>query len=331
MSAPTLAAVVVTDAAKFAALEPDWWDLWRRCPAASPFASPAWCLPWWGTFAPGRLCCVAVRREGRLVGLAPLWLEEGALGRRLLPVGIGLTDYLDVLIEPGQEIADALVSAVAELLPEWQSWEQEELAPDAASWMLPVPAGSQEIVADQGACPVLSLPSEIADPVPAGKRRKLRMSSNRLARRGGAVRPVPAQEVGRFLADLVRLHGARWTSRGQDGVLADDRVARFHEAALPRLSEAGLARLYEVVIEGAVVGSYYGLADRTNAYAYLGGFDPAFSFESPGTVLLGHAVETARAEGARGFHFLRGQEPYKYEWGAFDVPNRRRSIRRLRP
>ena len=97
---------------------------------------------------------------------------------------------------------------------------------------------------------------------------------------------------------------------------------------MPRLAAAGLARLFEVVVEGAVVGSYYGLADGANAYAYLGGFDPDFAFESPGTVLVGHAIAQARHEGARAFHFLRGQEAYKYEWGAADRWNSRRVFRR---
>jgi hypothetical protein len=49
---------------------------------------------------PGRLCAVAVHDGEKLVALAPVYLEEGALGRRLLPIGIGVTDYLDVLVDP---------------------------------------------------------------------------------------------------------------------------------------------------------------------------------------------------------------------------------------
>ena len=42
----------------------------------------------------------------------------------------------------------------------------------------------------------------------------------------------------------------------------------------------------------------------------------------------GRAIEAARQDGAREFHFLRGQEVYKYEWGAVDRRNRRRSFLR---
>jgi CelD/BcsL family acetyltransferase involved in cellulose biosynthesis len=155
------------------------------------------------------------------------------------------------------------------------------------------------------------------------------MAENRVARRGGEVTDIVGPDgVPDFLDQLVRLHGARWATRGEDGVLADDPVLRFHALALPRLVVAGLARLSTLTIEGQVVGAHYGLQSGPRAYAYLGGFDPSFSFESPGTILVGRAIEAARQDGATEFHFLRGQEAYKYEWGAADRWNCRRSFLR---
>ena len=316
----TFSAEFLDDEATLGALEPDWWELWRACPAATPFASPAWLLPWWSAFRPGRLATIAVRQDRRLVGLAPIWLEDGPLGRRLLPLGIGITDHLDVLLHPDAPgVGQALVEAV-QSRPGWDVWSLEEMAPDAMAFGLPLPGVE---VADHGACPILSLDGEH---IPSAKRRKLRMSLNRVARRGGEV--AASDDVSSFFDDLIRLHGARWRERGEAGVLDDPAVRRFHEAALPRLAETGLARLFTFTIEGQVAGAYYGLHHRERAYAYLGGFDPAFAFESPGTVLMGHAIEAARREGARELDLLRGQEPYKYEWGARDRMNRRLTVRR---
>jgi CelD/BcsL family acetyltransferase involved in cellulose biosynthesis len=320
---------IVSDPAELARLEPEWWELWRRTPSATPFVSPAWCLPWWDAFAAGKpLATLAIRIDGRLAGLAPAWIDDGPYGVRLLPIGIGITDYLDVLIDPAEaEAAGSELARLAGTLPGWESWDLEQLTGCAAAFGVPCPEGCAELNADQGACPVLDL-SGPDDPVPSRKRRKLRMAEHRFERRGGEVRTVEPGEAGRFLDDLVRLHTARWTERGEGGVLRDPAVVRFHRAALPGLFEAGVARLYEAVVADRVVGSFYGLGDATRVHAYIGGFDPDYAFESPGTVLMGHAIARARAEGAREFHFLRGQEPYKYEWGATDRWNRHRSFRR---
>ncbi len=323
----TLEAVLVEDEAGLMALATDWWALWRRCPAATPFQSPAWVVSWWQAFYPGRLCTVAVRCGDRLIALAPVYLEDGAFGRRLLPIGIGITDYLDVLLDPAlPDAGAALARAVHDLVQDWATWELEELMPDANGRELPLPPRTTESRAEQSACPVLGLTGD--DAVPTRKRRKLRMAENRVNRRGGEVSGVGPEGVSDFLDHLVRLHGARWATRGEDGVLVDDPVRRFHTLALPRLAEAGLTRLWTLTIEGQVVGAYYGLHHQASAYAYLGGFDPDFSFESPGTLLVGRAIAAAGAEGAREFHFLRGQEGYKYEWGASDRWNQCRSFRR---
>ena len=72
-----LHAEVIRQAEPFAALEAEWWELWRRVAAATPFQSPAWLIPWWRCFHPGELFVVTVRAAGRLVGLAPFYVEDG--------------------------------------------------------------------------------------------------------------------------------------------------------------------------------------------------------------------------------------------------------------
>ena len=121
------------------AIEPVWWELWRRARMATPFQSPAWLIPWWRHFPPGELTTAAAWRDGRLIGLAPFYREDGALGRRLLPLGISVSDYLDVLLDDGEIEAGAALVAALGREPAWDSLECEELAPDAAA--IPSPAG----------------------------------------------------------------------------------------------------------------------------------------------------------------------------------------------
>lgn len=313
------------------ALSAEWDDLFRRAPRATPFQSPAWLLPWWRVFSPGEPRTAAVRRDGRLVGLAPFYREDGALGRRLLPLGISLSDYHDVLLDPacGPEAGAALVDAMG--AEGFDVWSLEELPPDAAARELPAPPGCAEARAGQSACPVLAFEAgrDLAAALPRTKRRKLAMARNRSARRGEvAVEWADEATALGLLDDLFRLHGLRWESRGEPGVLADEAVRRFHLAALPGLQRSGLLRLFGLRIGGDRAAVYYGFGRGSRAYAYLSGLDPAYAFESPGTLLVAEAMEAALREGAREFHFLRGQEPYKYEWGAADRWNELRTFRK---
>lgn len=313
------------------ALEAEWWRLWRACPAATPFQSPAWLIPWWDVFAPGTLAVHAVYACDELVGLSPLYHERGEGSGRLLPVGISLSDYGDMLVQPDAgDVPGALSAAFAKAgLP----ITLVDLPPDAAAHAVPAPMGWRDETGAGEPCPVLPLagaafaPGDAPSCVPAPRRRKLRMAQHRAERRGGIVIATEADFApANFLDALVRLHGERWKSRGEMGVLHDEAVLRFHTLALPRLVAAGLADLRLLSIGGELAGAYLGLRDEGRSYAYVGGMDPAFARESPGAIFLNAALCDAVARGGAEFHFLRGSEPYKYEWGAADRSNSWRTL-----
>ena len=322
---------IIRDGQALVALAPQWWALWRRCPSATPFQTPGWLLPWWRHFSPGRLATIAVWRDGQLAAFAPFYLEDGREGKRLLPVGIALSDYLDVLIEPGMEDEAAALIFEAGLSLDWDRWEFEELRPEALATALVSPSIVANSADEQSACPVIALAGgdDLAGCVPARRRRQLRRAHAAAARRGPVTIEAVSGETGTFLDCLFRLHGRRWSERGEQGVVSEKSVRDFHRDTLQALSSAGLARCYQIRIGGSVAGAYYGMCDGRRAYAYLGGFDPAFSEESPGSILTGHAIAEAIREGAAEFHFLRGREAYKYSWGATDRWNRRRTFRRV--
>ncbi len=315
---------MLTSTAAFCKLAPDWWSLWRRVPGASPFASPAWLIPWWMAFAPGSLIVLAVRGGGELVALAPFYTDKACRAR---PVGVSVSDYFDIMIDP------KFIRGAAKMLLEAMrlrglalQWEICGLAPHAQACIFRH-AGT---LVTEDPCPVLPIPAGTADLseiVPAPKCRKLRSAWRRTAR-AGAVKIERAGEgaLQAALGVLIRLHGLRWRGRG-GGVFTDGRAKRFHRLAMPELGQAGLLDLFLCRLGERIIAVYYGLSDAERAYAYLLGFDPAYGSISPGNLLIGCAIEHAIRRGAREFHFLRGNEPYKYKWGATDRVNCRILIR----
>ena len=306
------ARVVDTDAG-LAALVPEWKALWRRC-GAGPFQSPAWLVPWWGAFGNGAPRVATCWEAGRLMGVLPFYLYEG----RLLPMGAGNTDVLDVLGDGAGPMVAALLAGGADVE------------------LLEVPEGSALLVvsAEWRACGVrpclrLQASGNGGGPTPGpsltqggGMARKLRMSRHRAERAGGwAVEIADAAALPAALERLVALHQARWQAGGEAGVLCDPAVLAFHRAAAPGLLAAGVLRLASLRVGGEVVAVVMALLGPGRISFYLGGYDLAHAFVSPGTLLVGALLEQAAAEGRTEADFLRGQEAYKYAWGAVDQPN----------
>lgn len=295
-----------------------WRALLRNSHAASIFQSPDWLIPWWRHFAPGELACVALWRDKELAGFAPLYKE--ASSGRLLPLGISLSDYLDLLI--ASDMAAPLLRALEAEMARTAGPAEicfPDVPPGASVLLMSSQALAKSEAAGQVAPALLFGPAENPlQNVPAHQRQNLRTAENRATRRGCAVVAVELKDFPRFVNDVMRLHAARRRDVGEQGLEKDARVLPFFIEAFSALAAEGLLRVYGLTCEGRLVGGYIGFLHRQVASYYFGGFDPTYSFQSPGTILIGHAMRRAAAEGAGIFDFLRGGERYKYACGAID-------------
>jgi CelD/BcsL family acetyltransferase involved in cellulose biosynthesis/SAM-dependent methyltransferase len=323
---------IISDITGLEALEAGWWELFESCPEATPFQSPAWLIAWWRAFHPGDLRVIAVSDGDRLVGLGPFYIERRISGGRLLAMGIGTSDYLDVLVSPDRRgPVEAAIGAAVEPLTGWQEWELTDMGSFAAGRGLPDCSSCETEDGEAAACHVLTLdPSD--DPAvwpPRGKARKLRMAEHRAARDGGfRIHHADALTLAPLLDRLIELHRQRWQARGDTGVLADERVVRCHREAVPALLRRGMLRLYGLERNGVMSAVQLGFRHRDRAYAYLAGFDPADAKVSPGSLLTAHAIRQAWHEGCRWFDFLKGEEDHKASWGARPERRFRRVWRR---
>ena len=310
-------AALIDDEAGFRALLPEWDALWRRA-GSPPFQSPAWQVPWWGAFGTGQPRVATLRVGGALAGMLPLYvLDEGA-ERKLLPIGIGLSDYCDALLDPALPASaiDALLRAALAGTDKITSCALPDLPPDSALRRAACPPAWHEAALPQTPCPVLTL----GNALPAGMVRNIRQSRHRAERRGGwSTTVASAEHAPAMWQRLVEMHQRRWAESG--GVLSDPAVQAFHAAAIPALSASGILRLHVLHVGSRIAAIYHAMAAPGRLLFYISGFEAAESFVSPGTLLLGDIVEQAVRDGVRELHFLRGGESYKYAWGAQDRMN----------
>ena len=314
-------------------LRTEWTRLWDRCPSATPFHSAEWLLCWWRNFGFGKLFLLALRDGGELVGLAPLFLHvkeqqwrqpgEGNT-RQVSPIGVGITDYMDFLIEPGRALAgtEVILRHLKERQHLWDECDLQGIRGGSALSHTAPPDSLPSHITESEPCPVTDLPStpEALLPIlPAEQRRTFRRASHKLFRSAGAsMLQGDESNLQGLLTELFRLHEARWSERKLQGVLGDPTVQRFHREVAGAFLKRGWLRLKGVVCDGSIAAVLYAFASRGTCYYYQSGFDPRFKHLSPGTVIIGHALQESIRENLRQADFLRGREPYKYLWGARD-------------
>ena len=197
---------------------------------------------------------------------------------KLLPIGAGLSDTLDVLIAPEAPdgAAGCLLGTVLAGAGAVRTCDLIDLPPQSRLRGCAAPPGWQATLHVSEPCPVLILPEVGQDfrcTVPSGAHRKLRMNRHRAERAGGWTMELATRHTLSALFETVlNLHAARWTTRGQPGgVLADPRVGATLRQAIPALHHDGAARVAVLRIDGAVAaGCVALLAGPDRLLLYLG-------------------------------------------------------------
>lgn len=308
------------------------WSLWRRDPRATAFQSPAWQQAWWDHLGSGERLDLIVRAGDNLIAYLPAFIWQDGDTRRLVPVAAGQSDYSDALIDPAHSDAPGrLWQAILGTAPAWDEVLLPDLRPDSPL-LGPLPSG---LVAEDGpgeVCPVLALPTgkALLDLTGKSQRRKIRHDRHRADALGGVTVALAAPAgVDAAMNALFALHAARWAREGESGVLADPKLQAFGRAAAHALAEAGLLRMAVVRHHGRIVAVLKGFADARRACSYINGVDMDVPGQSFGTLAFAALIEAAIADGATEFHFLRGEEPYKYGWGAEPTHTVRRVVRQV--
>jgi CelD/BcsL family acetyltransferase involved in cellulose biosynthesis len=316
---------------------PKWQVLFARDPDGTPFQSPEWLVPWWRSFQ-DELSAVVIARDGVIAGFLPFYVyhDISKHQRQMLLLGAGTTDYLDGVFAPEcstEEIGRAVewlcaevhndVFCATQLQPRSRLLEALEVGSGSRDQgsrgyrQSEVFLSRSEPCSRMKAAKISQLPQKI--------RRNAMYYRNRALRRG-SLELIQADESNwkQIFAELVRLHTLQWRSRGEDGVLVDQRVVTWHRETIPQLLRAGMLRLMALLLNGEMIAVLYSLVDRKREgrmqYFYITAYSPGHADLRPGTLLIAYAVEHAVREGIATIDMLRGDEAYKEIWHMEKVP-----------
>ena len=254
-------------------------------------------------------------------------------------------DYATILADAADlpRVSDAVAAALADR-PGMEPWDVVDLrrlrcgdpAADALAAAIRARADADSWLVDverEDVCPVVTLPVGVdIETYLNGLGKKTRHEIRRKVRRAEAVGPIRLAASVDPLADLdtfIDLHQKRW---GVDGLFPDTPGGEQSRVLVRRMFElSGL--------DGPIRLSFLWVGDRRiaagihvehdNGYLfYNAGIDPDARDLSPGVVLVYAYIAQALERGITRFDFLRGDEPYKYEWGAEDEPVQRILVQR---
>ena len=320
---------VYTDIAGFAALREEWNPLLRDSASDTIFLTWEWQSTWWEHLGESQLYLLAMRTaEERPVGIVPLYLITSDDGPKTLSI-VGcrdVSDYLDLIAASGQE--EGVYNALLDWLEsdEAPAWDQADLcnipaASPAHSFLAEMAAarGYKVHTEVEDICPIISLPSTW-DEYLASLSKKQRHEIRRKIRRAegsGQINWYIVNEERDLAAEMEAFIELHQKSNVDKDEFMDAQMKGFFHAAAQVLHEAGWLQLAFLEVNGEKAATMLNFDYRDSIQVYNSGYDPQkYARLSPGIVLLSYCIQWAIESGWAKFDFLRGDEEYKYRFGA---------------
>ncbi len=319
------------------ALEGEWNALLARSARNVPFLRYEYQSTWWqtlggGEWPQGELLIVTARQEdGELIGIAPFFFTQNREGEpALMFIGsIEISDYLDVIAPPDHlaPFLEGVLDCMAQCsTPGWKVLDLYNLVD--ASPTLPL---LQQFARKRGFsfsqeplqhCPYIALPGDwetylagIDKKQRHEIRRKLRRSEEyimpvhwRIAENGAGL----DSEINAFL-DLMTHDPEKRAFFERNEKIRPQMFLTAKAAA-----KAGWLQLAFVEVGGEKAAGYMNFDYENQIWVYNSGFDPKYRELSLGWVLLARLLQWAIEHKRASFDFMRGDEDYKYRFGAVD-------------
>jgi CelD/BcsL family acetyltransferase involved in cellulose biosynthesis len=322
---------LIEDSSAFALLEPFWNRIVVQSAANTCHSTFEWLFTWWRHFGTDRRLLLLVAYEHDMpVGLAPLYVGNGTTEPRDLHfLGQGLSDYADFITPLDRpDVTQALISALLDLRPSWDGVDLEEIRAESPNKALldrvietgGVPAVWQTTVR----CPYLPIESgweAFYATLGKGFRHEVRNKMNRWDNRSTGriermeLRYIDRREAdGEFLDEVVALSDGRQSADGHRSPFLNHPDQEFLREVLPLMGRRNQLRVGELRSGNALLAFMLGYQWQGVVSTWNTQYDPAYADYSLGRIVLVSFAEQSFREGCHELDFMRGEEPYKFQW-----------------
>lgn len=311
----------------------EWNSLLSESINDVPFLRYEYLSAWWETRGGGEwpqaeLVLISARNADKLIGIAPLFLTEYDGQQALMLLGsIEISDYLDLIVRSG-DLIDFL-SALLKFLDSqvsftWTGTDWYNL-PDSS----PTLSGLKAESAKRGwsyteeiyrPTPRIILPGDF-DTYLAGINKKQRHEIRRKMRRAQTseqnVQWYIVEDEATLDAEIDDFLTLMANDHHKEEFLTEVMRSQMR-SSVHAAFKAGWLQLAFMVADGNKIAGYLNFDYGNRIWVYNSGIDFNYRELSPGWVLLSYLLQWANENGRDEFDFMRGDEEYKYRFGAVD-------------
>jgi len=294
-----------------------WNDIYLRSQGGLLFSSPDWAETWWKHFSEGStLCAGSIEEDGRVIGIAPLRLQEGIL--RFIGSD-NLFDFQDFVIENGRE--EVFYRTLLQYLSEIKaaSLDLTPLLPGSSAYRLLIPMARDRGL-DVNCRPddvtvSLELPADLPSYLAllSGKQRHELLRKERRLNEEGDISYRVKDRAADDDIDLF-LHFFRESREDKTRFLTPP-VELFMRDIISSSESRGMLRLGILGLNSAPIAATLCFEYQGGMYLYNSGYSPDYRWLSAGLLSKYYSIRDSISKRKSYYDFLKGAEKYKFHLG----------------
>ncbi len=321
-------AYITTEKSVFEQYSRQWEELLEKAAVSHLFMTPTFMEAWWNTIGQGSLQIIRVMKNEELIGIAPLYLytndedlpQLGFVGCK------NVADYLDFIYDP--EHQEEFFATIGNIFTDTRIlWERAELC------SIPHTSPTRQLLqkhlhyaiteTQQEVCPVIDLPDSwevYLDSLDRKQRHEIKRKFRKMEREVAFDFEVVTkpQEVEQATQTFIELHAASSDDKAR---FWDEEHIAFFKSFLQKAAEKNWLRLFFLKIEGKAVSTMLIFEYNKQYYLYNSGYlSDAYTSLGTGAILTAYTIQHAIEHNMTRYDFLRGDEEYKFKFGAKAEP-----------
>ncbi len=313
-------------------LKAAWDALLFESSADVPFLRFDFLNTWWETRGGGEwphaeLAIITAEEDGRLCGAAPFFIAENHGRRSLMLLGsIEVFDYLDFIARPQDlpEFVEALLDFIPTIGLAWDVLDLYNIIDHSPTLPLLQSAAEKRSwnfqLEQLQSSPYIPLPGDwetYLAGIKKKQRHEIRRKMRRLEENETPSRWYTVEDGDDLHAEMDAFLALMEQDAEKVTFLTQPMRDFMHQVA-DSADKAGILQLSFLEIDGRKAAGKFLFNYRNRIWAYNSGVDQFFREHSPGWVLLGFLLQWANEHEIEEFDFMRGDEEYKYRFGAID-------------
>jgi CelD/BcsL family acetyltransferase involved in cellulose biosynthesis len=298
-----------------------------------PFLRHEYLMAWWQTLGGGEwqhaeLNIIVGTEDDQMIGIAPLFLSDDRQGETTLWFigSVEVSDYLDILTRPEDNVrfCEGLLRYLLESQPEIQRLDLCNILDDSPTlqafekvsavtgWQV-----QQEVLQHSPYIPLEGDFERYLETIDKKQRHEIRRKLRRLDNSGVSHRLYITKDEERLPGDIDTFLNLMAFDEQKAAFLTS--LMRTHMQNVTRCAfQADCLQLFFLEIDGKKVAGSLAFDYLDRLWLYNSGINPAYSEYSPGWIILAELIRWVCEKHYSELDFMRGNEEYKYRFGAHD-------------